>query len=159
MVTQTELQHGSVETAEPSRRTSLMTTCSSALDLGLGWRWRTQSTLQRQCCQMAEPKPSPNISQRSEHGVHRHCPANLQWELERSCKEEWDKLPQNRCAELKAPYSKRLEALIATKYWAKAVNIRVHVLFILSTFTRTSSKVLLTLSLRNFEVKREFNLF
>ena len=39
--------------------------------------------------------------------VHRRSPSNLM-ELERSCKAEWGKLPQNRCAKLVASYSKDL---------------------------------------------------
>ena len=46
--------------------------------------------------------------------VHRRSPSNLM-ELERCCKEEWAKLPKNRCAKLVATYSKRLEAVIAAK--------------------------------------------
>ena len=52
---------------------------------------------------------------------HRRFPSNLM-ELERCCKEEWAKLPKDRCAMLVASYSERLEAVIAakgasTKYW------------------------------------------
>jgi len=36
-------------------------------------------------------------------------------ELQRFCKEEWEKLPKNRCVKLVASYSKRLEAIIAAK--------------------------------------------
>ncbi len=46
--------------------------------------------------------------------VHQRSPSNLM-ELERSCKEEWEKLPKNRCAKLVASYSKRLEAVIGAK--------------------------------------------
>ena len=67
--------------------------------------------------------------------VHRRFPSNLM-ELERSCKEEWEKHPQIRCAKLVASCSKILEALIAakgasTKYWARAVNtyVGLHVIF------------------------------
>jgi len=65
--------------------------------------------------------------------VHRRSPSNLM-ELERFCKEEWEKLPKNRCAKLVASYSKRLEAVIAakgasTKYRAKAVNTYVMLYF------------------------------
>ena len=44
--------------------------------------------------------------------VHQHSPSNPM-ELERSCKEEWETLPKNRCAQLVASYSKILEAVIA----------------------------------------------
>ena len=46
--------------------------------------------------------------------VHQRFPSNLM-ELERCCKEEWAKLPKDRCAKLVASYSKRLEAVIAAK--------------------------------------------
>ena len=41
-------------------------------------------------------------------------PSNLT-ELERICREEWEKLPKYRCAKLVASYPKRLDAVIATK--------------------------------------------
>ncbi|KAG2459911.1 TCB1 transposase, partial [Polypterus senegalus] len=46
--------------------------------------------------------------------VHRRLLLNPM-ELERCCKEEWAKLAKDRCAKLVASYSKRLEAVIATK--------------------------------------------
>ena len=46
--------------------------------------------------------------------VHRRSPSNLM-ELETFCKEEWAKLAKDGCAKLMAPYSKRLEAVIAAK--------------------------------------------
>jgi hypothetical protein len=46
--------------------------------------------------------------------VQRRSPSNLA-ELERICREEWEKLPKYRCAKLVASYPKRLEAVIATK--------------------------------------------
>jgi len=85
------------------------------------------------------PSQSPDLNP-MEHlwrdlkmAVHRRSPSNLM-ELDRFCKEECEKLPKRRCAKLVASYSKRLEAVIAakgasTKYWAKAVNIYVHVTF------------------------------
>ena len=36
-------------------------------------------------------------------------------ELERSCREEWEKLPKYRCAKLVASYPRRLEAVITAK--------------------------------------------
>ena len=52
--------------------------------------------------------------------VQQRPPSNL-IELERICREEWDKLPKYRCAKLVASYTRRLEAVIAangasTKY-------------------------------------------
>ena len=46
--------------------------------------------------------------------VHRRFLSNLM-ELERCCKEEWAKLPKDKCAKFVASYSKRLEAVIAAK--------------------------------------------
>ena len=52
--------------------------------------------------------------------VQRQSPSNLT-ELERICREEWEKLPKNRCDKLVASNPRRLEAIIiakgaATKY-------------------------------------------
>ena len=44
--------------------------------------------------------------------VQRHTLFNLT-ELERICREEWEKLPKFRCAKLVASYSRRLKAVIA----------------------------------------------
>ena len=46
--------------------------------------------------------------------VQRHSPSNLT-ELERICREEWEKLPKYRCAKLVASNPRRLEAVIAAK--------------------------------------------
>ena len=43
--------------------------------------------------------------------VQRRSPSNLA-ELERFCREEWEKLPKYRCAKLVASYQRRLEAVI-----------------------------------------------
>uniref|UniRef100_A0A4W5PP57 Tc1-like transposase DDE domain-containing protein n=1 Tax=Hucho hucho TaxID=62062 RepID=A0A4W5PP57_9TELE len=46
--------------------------------------------------------------------VQRRSPSNLT-ELERICREEWEKLPKYRCAKLVASYPRRLKAVIAAK--------------------------------------------
>jgi hypothetical protein len=46
--------------------------------------------------------------------VQRSSPSNLT-ELERICREEWEKLPKYRCAKLLASYPRRLEAVIAAR--------------------------------------------
>jgi hypothetical protein len=46
--------------------------------------------------------------------VQRHSPSNLT-ELERICREEWEKLPKYRCAKLVESYPRRLEAVITAK--------------------------------------------
>ncbi len=49
--------------------------------------------------------------------VAKHPPQNLN-DLERICKEEWDKIPPEMCANLVANYKKRLTSVIANKGFA-----------------------------------------
>ncbi len=65
--------------------------------------------------------------------VHRWSPSNLT-ELERICKEEWQKIPQSRCAKLVVSHPKRLKAVIgakcaSTKYQVKGLNTYENVIF------------------------------
>ncbi len=58
--------------------------------------------------------------------VHQRLPSNLT-ELERICKEEWQRIPKSRCEKLVASFPKRLMAVFnqkgaSTKYWAKGLN-------------------------------------
>ncbi len=58
--------------------------------------------------------------------VHQRLPSNLT-ELERICKEEWQRIPKSRCGKLVASFPKRLMAVLnqkgaSTKYWAKGLN-------------------------------------
>ncbi len=58
--------------------------------------------------------------------VHQCLPSNLT-ELERICKEEWQRIPKSRCGKLVASFPKRLMAVFnqkdaSTKYWAKGLN-------------------------------------
>ena len=46
--------------------------------------------------------------------VHRRSQSNLT-ELERICKEEWEKIPKSRCSKLMQTYPRILEAVIAAK--------------------------------------------
>jgi hypothetical protein len=46
--------------------------------------------------------------------LQQHSPSNL-IELEKICREEWEKLPKYRCAKPVASYSRRLEAVIVAK--------------------------------------------
>ena len=106
----------------------------SALDLRLGRRFISQQDndpkhtakiskewLQDDSVNVLEwPSQSPDLNP-IEHlwrdlkmAAHRRFPSNLM-EPERCCKEEWAKLPKDRCAKLVASYSKRLEAVIAAK--------------------------------------------
>ncbi len=58
--------------------------------------------------------------------VHQRLPSNLT-ELERICKEKWQRIPKSRCEKLVASFPKRLMAVLnqkgaSTKYWAKGLN-------------------------------------
>ncbi len=78
------------------------------------------------------PSQSPNLNP-IEHlwrdlkmAVHQRLPSNLT-ELERICKEEWQRIPKSRCEKLVASFPKRLMAVLnqkgaSTKYWAKGLN-------------------------------------
>ncbi len=58
--------------------------------------------------------------------VHQRLPSNLT-ELERICKEEWQRIPKSRCEKLVASFPKRLMAVLnqkgaSTKYRAKGLT-------------------------------------
>ena len=63
-----------------------------------------------------EPRLEPNETslERPEISCAATLPIHLA-ELERICREEWEKLPKYRCAKLIASYPRRLKAVIATK--------------------------------------------
>ena len=58
------------------------------------------------------PSQSPDLNLKI--AVQQRSPSNLT-ELERICREEWEKLAKNRCAKLVASYPRRLKAVIAAK--------------------------------------------
>ena len=66
------------------------------------------------------PSQSPDFNPIEHHwrglkiAVQQHSPSNLT-ELERICRDEWEKLPKYRCAKLVASYPIRLKAVIAAK--------------------------------------------
>jgi hypothetical protein len=89
------------------------------------YRTTTQSTQPRQCRSgfrtnlnvLEWPSQSPDLNS-IEHllrdlktAVQRRSPSNLT-ELERICREEWEKIPKYRCAKLVASYPKILEAVM-----------------------------------------------
>ena len=110
------------------KETSSMRTCSRAL----GWRFIfqqdnnpkhtakiTKERLRDNSVNVHEwPSQSPDLNPSDplwrNLKMAEHSPSDLM-ELERSCTEEWEKLPKNRCAKLVASYSKRLEAVIGAK--------------------------------------------
>ena len=81
----------------------------------------TQEWLRDESLNVLEwPKQSPDLNP-IQHlwkdlkiAVQQCSPSNLT-ELERICREEWEKLPKYRCAKVHASNSRRLEAVIAVK--------------------------------------------
>ena len=70
--------------------------------------------------QSPDPNPIEHLRKDLKIAVQQHSPSNLT-ELERICREEWEKLPKYRCAKLVASYSRRFDAVIpaigaSTKY-------------------------------------------
>ncbi len=59
--------------------------------------------------------PKENLWSELKVRVGKHQPQNLD-DLERICKEEWDKIPPEMCANLVATYKKLLISVIANKY-------------------------------------------
>ena len=95
----------------PSNNTTTLSTqptqCSSAFSTSL-------------CMSLSGPvkamdlNPIKHLWRDLKIAMQRRSPSNLT-ELERICREEWEKLPKNRCVKLVASYPRRLEAVIAAK--------------------------------------------
>jgi hypothetical protein len=63
---------------------------------------------------MSGLEPDQTSLERLENSCVAMLPSNLT-ELERICRQEWEKLPKYRCAKLVASYPRRLEAVVAAK--------------------------------------------
>ena len=127
---------------EQSTERSLMKTCSRVLrttDWGEGSPSNRTTTLSTQPRQSRSgfgtslnvlewPSQIPNLNpivylwRDLKIAMQQHSPSNLT-ELERICREEWEKLPKCRCAKLVASYPRRLEASVA--YWQRSLVVRV----------------------------------
>jgi hypothetical protein len=64
--------------------------------------------------QIPDLKPIKHLWRDLKIAVQQHSPSNLT-ELERICREEWEKLPKYRFAKLVASYPRRLKAVINAK--------------------------------------------
>ncbi len=91
--------------------------------------------------QSPDLNPIENLWRELKVRVAKRQPRNLN-DLERICKEEWDKIPTEMCANLVANYKKRLTSVIANKGFAtkylfhslKCKSIVLLLLFCLSLF-------------------------
>jgi hypothetical protein len=76
------------------------------------------------------PEPGLEHLWRDQKIGGQHCAPSKLTELERICREKWEKLPKYRCAKLVASYPRRLEAIIADKGAStKGLNTYVNLIF------------------------------
>ncbi len=112
---------------------------AKTLIMGQGWVFQhendpkhiakaTKEWLKKQHIKVLEwPNQSPdlhpieNLWRELKVRVAKRQPRNLN-DLERICKEEWDKIPPDVCANLVANYKKHLTSVIANKGFAKGSN-------------------------------------
>ncbi len=118
-------------TTSRGRWTGPCTVRARALNIGRGWVFQhdnypkhTKEWLKKQHIKVLEwPSQSPdlnpieNLWRELKVRVAKRQPRNLN-DLERICKEEWDKIPPEMCANLVANYKKRLTPVIANKGFA-----------------------------------------
>ncbi len=122
-------------TASKGRWTGPCTVRARALKMGRGWVFQhnndpkhtakaTKEWLKKKHIKVLEwPSQSPdlnpieNLWRELKVRVAKCQPQNLN-DLERICKEEWDKIPPEMCANLVANYKKRLTSVIANKSFA-----------------------------------------
>ncbi len=78
----------------------------SAQDLRLGRRF-TSVTVLEWPSQSPDLNPIEHLWRDLKMAVHQRLPSNLT-ELERICKEEWQRIPKSRCEKLVASFPKRL---------------------------------------------------
>ncbi len=90
------------------------------------WLHNNSVTVLEWPSQSPDLNPIEHIWRDLKMAVHQRLPSNLT-ELERICKEEWQRIPKSRCEKLVASFPKRLMAVLnqkgaSTKYWGKGLN-------------------------------------
>ena len=78
------------------------------------WLWHKPLNVLKWSSQSLDLNPIEQLWRVLKMAVLRRSPSSLT-ELERICREEWEKLPKYRCAKLVASYPRTLEAVIAGK--------------------------------------------
>ncbi len=88
--------------------------------------------------QSPDLNPIENLWRELKVRVAKRQPRNLN-DLERICKEEWDKIPPETCANLVANYKKRLTSVIANKgFTTKSSQVKSSHLYLYSAFNNTN---------------------
>ena len=113
MVNLAELQRFCVEMGETSRRTNITATLHWFGLYGRMARWKPLF-IERHMKACLQKSTKGTLWRDLKMAVHRRSPSNLR-ELERICREEWQKIPKSRWAKLVASYLRRLKAVIAAK--------------------------------------------
>ena len=78
------------------------------------WLWDNSLNVHEWPSQSADLNQIEHLWRDLKIAVQRRSPANLT-EIERICREVWEKLPKCRCAKLVVSYPRRLQAVIAAK--------------------------------------------
>ncbi len=90
------------------------------------WLHNNSVTVLEWSSQSPDLNPIEHLWRDLKMAVHQRLPSNLT-ELERICKEEWQRIPKSRCEKCVASFPKRRMAVLnqkgaSTKYWAKGLN-------------------------------------
>ncbi|KAG2456628.1 TC1A transposase, partial [Polypterus senegalus] len=78
------------------------------------WLYNNSATVLKWPSQSPDLNPIEHLWRDLKMAVHQRLPSNLT-ELERICKEEWQRIPKSRCEKLVASFPRRLMAVLAQK--------------------------------------------
>uniref|UniRef100_A0A8C4TG33 Tc1-like transposase DDE domain-containing protein n=1 Tax=Erpetoichthys calabaricus TaxID=27687 RepID=A0A8C4TG33_ERPCA len=78
------------------------------------WLHNNSVTVLEWPSQSPDLNPIEHLCRDLKMAVHQRLPSNLT-ELERICKEEWQRIPRSRCEKLVASFLRRLMAVLAQK--------------------------------------------
>ncbi len=95
----------------PSNKTM---TISTQLKITNEWLHNNSVTVLEWPSQSPDLNPIEHLWRDLKMAVHQRLPSNLT-ELERICKEEWQRIPKSRCEKLVASFPKRLMAVLNQK--------------------------------------------
>jgi hypothetical protein len=78
------------------------------------WLWEKSLNVLEWTSQCLDLNPIKHHQRNLKIAVRQHSPSNLT-ELDRICREEWEKLPKYTCAKVVESFPRGLEAVIAAK--------------------------------------------